>query len=309
MGVANSKEAEVTTEQWIYGSVIGVVLVAGLSYIIYRIIKHIKITSLINAAKIEIIKTNKASLTEITADHKSAGLDTTRCDEIIGLKLETLAEKLKRGEVSALEVLRSYQRKAKQVDEETNCVTAWIDDALARARYLDGIREEHRGPLHGVPVSIKECYDVTGTYSTAGMIKFYGKKASKDSVAVELIKKLGGIPFCKTNVPQSMYSMQCSNPLYGVTTNPWKSGREAGGSSGGEAALLGGQGSIVGIGSDIGGSLRNPAAFCGVCSLRPTHGRHLSQMRVVASTDYEPTPDKTLRASRPTPPRTWRPRS
>ncbi len=94
------------------------------------------------------------------------------------------------------------------------------------------------------------------------------------------LKSLGAVPFCQTNVPQTMFSLQCSNPAYGATSNPHDVTREPGGSSGGEGALLAGGGSVLGIGSDLGGSLRNPAALCGIYSLRPTFGRHLSQMGV-----------------------------
>merc|ERR1719249_409187 len=94
-----------------------------------------------------------------------------------------------------------------------------------------------------------------------------------DDLPPEKRGPLHGVPVCKTNVPQVMYSLQCSNPIYGATSNPHMSGRECGGSSGGEGALIGGGGSVLGLGSDIGGSLRNPAAFCGIYSLKPSAGR------------------------------------
>ena len=123
------------------------------------------------------------------------------------------------------------------------------------------------------------------------MAKFARNIASEDSPLVRLIRQLGGVPFCKTNVPQVMYSLQCSNPLYGTTENPHSvpgHPRECGGSSGGEGALVGGGGSIIGLGSDIGGSLRSPVAFCGAWSLKPTVGRHLSQLGAVSPTGGEP---------------------
>ena len=79
---------------------------------------------------------------------------------------------------------------------------------------------------------------------------------------------LGAVPFCQTNVPQTMCTIQCSNPLYGETGNPWDKSRECGGSSGGEGCLIGAGGSVLGVGSDYGGSVRSPAALCGICSLR-----------------------------------------
>ena len=107
------------------------------------------------------------------------------------------------------------------------------------------------------------------------------KKAELDCPLVEMIRRLGGVPFCKTNVPQCMMSLQCSNPIYGTTSNPHSQPgrpRECGGSSGGEGVMVGGGGSILGLGSDIGGSLRAPVAFCGGYTLRPTAGRHLSKL-------------------------------
>ena len=127
-----------------------------------------------------------------------------------------------------------------------------------------------------------------GPTLTLGLFR---KKAVKDCPLVEMIKKLGGVPFCKTNVPQSMMSLQCSNPIYGTSSNPHSrpgNPRECGGSSGGEGALLGGGGSILGLGSDIGGSLRSPVAFCGAVSLKPTAGRHLSQLGVTGPSPAAP---------------------
>ena len=98
-----------------------------------------------------------------------------------------------------------------------------------------------------------------------------------DCPMVKTLKSFGGVPFCLTNVPQTMLSLQCSNPAFGATGNAFDPEREAGGSSGGEGSLLGSGGSILGIGNDIGGSVRNPAIFNGIYSLKPTHGRHLSQ--------------------------------
>ena len=87
------------------------------------------------------------------------------------------------------------------------------------------------------------------------------------------MRELGAIPFCLTNIPQTMLSYACSNPVYGCTTNPFDSQRTPGGSSGGEACLIAQGGSILGIGSDVGGSLRIPAHFCGITALKPTTGR------------------------------------
>ena len=90
---------------------------------------------------------------------------------------------------------------------------------------------------------------------------------------IQTMKELGAIPFCITNIPQTMLSYACSNPVYGCTTNPHDSQRTPGGSSGGEACLIAQGGSILGLGSDVGGSLRIPAHFCGITAIKPTQGR------------------------------------
>ena len=96
-----------------------------------------------------------------------------------------------------------------------------------------------------------------------------------------MIKELGGVPFCLTNIPQTMLSYGSSNPIYGATTNPYNTKRSPGGSSSGEAALLAQGGSILGVGSDVGGSLRMPAHFCGITSLKPTTNRLIERGRIV----------------------------
>jgi len=209
-------------------------------------------------------------------------------DYITGLDYDQLIEALQSGELSAYSVLKSYQIKALERTEENNCIVGWILEAEQRARELDLIPAEERGPLHGLPVSIKECFYVKNTYSTAGMIRFLGDKDSRTAPAVQTLIQLGAVPFCKTNVPQAMYSMECVNPLYGTTSNPHNAAREAGGSSGGEGSLIGGGGSMLGLGSDIGGSLRGPAANCGIYSMKPTIGRHISYQDVVESAGPEP---------------------
>lgn len=251
----------------------------GILYLTFRFFKRLYINKQIASLHNE----NKASMEDSTARILARiGSFEEGSQAILSLSWANLILGLRSGSLTASSVLRAYQAAAAEVHKKTNSVVCWVDGAEDQAKMLDTIPVGERGPLHGVPVSVKECYDIAGTYSTAGMTKFARSKAVVDSPVVMLIKKLGGVPFCKTNVPQVMYSLQCSNPIYGTTSNPHGVGRECGGSSGGEGALIGGGGSVLGVGSDIGGSLRNPAAFCGCYSLKPSGGRHLSQMGVVA---------------------------
>ena len=198
-------------------------------------------------------------------------------EEILELHLGELIKRLQSDSLKATTVLAAYQSKALEVHKKTNSIVCWVEGAHERAEMLDSIKVKERGPLHGIPVSVKEVYDIVDTYSTGGLAKFARENVYKDSGAVDMIKKFGGVPFCKTNVPQAMLSHQCSNSIYGTTTNPHGENRECGGSSGGEGALIGGGGSVLGVGNDIGGSLRSPAAFCGCYSLKPTPRRDLSQ--------------------------------
>jgi len=255
-----------------------VLTASAICYLSYRILKFWYIRN-------KIARLCEENMSKMRESSNRIRVKTILCEDkedILNLSWKELSSKLKSGELAALSVLRAYQSASLDVQEKTNAIVAWVEGAEEQAMLLDSLPASERGPLHGIPISVKECYDVSGTYSTAGMSLFARNKPDEDSPAVKLVKKLGGIPYCKTNVPQAMYSLQCSNPIYGTSMNPHGNNRECGGSSGGEGALIGGRGSILGIGSDVGGSLRNPAAFCGLYSLKPTAGRHLSQLGVVA---------------------------
>ncbi|KAJ7052233.1 amidase signature domain-containing protein [Mycena amicta] len=164
-------------------------------------------------------------------------------------------------EWTATEVVTAYIARAAEAHAVTNCGTEILfEDALREARALDAefaTTQKLRGLLHGVPISLK---------------------------VTTLLRAAGAIPIIKTNVPQTLFAMECSNPVFGATTNPYNSFYSSGGSSGGEAALLAMDGSALGVGSDIGGSLRVPAALCGVYSLKP------SMLRVSYIGAGEPTP-------------------
>jgi len=120
---------------------------------------------------------------------------------------------------------------------------------------------------------VKETIFLQGLDSTAGLAKRCGLLSAADSEAVSLLRAAGAVPFCRTNTPQTNLSYGCSNPIFGATRHPMDESRTPGGSSGGEAALMAVRGSILGLGTDIGGSVRVPAAFCGVCGFKPSGGR------------------------------------
>ncbi|NWX39612.1 FAAH1 hydrolase, partial [Steatornis caripensis] len=198
---------------------------------------------------------------------------------ILSLPLPELSKKLRDGSLPPEHVFYTYVGKALQIATETNCITEYLQESETQLRNakLTG----KLGLLYGVPVSIKDSIDCEGHDSTLGFIKNLNKPAAEDSVVVQVLRRQGAIPFVKTNVPQSLISYDCKNLIFGQTFNPLLYTRSPGGSSGGEGALVGGGGSILGFGTDLGGSLRFPAAFCGICTLKPT-GNRLSKKGVIS---------------------------
>lgn len=183
---------------------------------------------------------------------------------------------LARGEVSALEVVDAHLRRIDAVNPRLNAMVASrADDVRREASEADArrLRGDPLPPLHGLPCSIKDSLDVTGMASTFGIPARAGHRARQDERHVARLRKAGAIVLGKTNVSQCLIYTEADNPLYGRTHNPWNPARSPGGSSGGEAALIAAGGSPLGLGTDIGGSVRVPAAFCGIASLKPTEGR------------------------------------
>jgi fatty acid amide hydrolase len=185
-----------------------------------------------------------------------------------------LASGIAAGSFSATEAVVAHLERQNVIQSEINAVAVSLhDQAIAAAKAADQGRPGEGQKLYGVPVSVKECFDVTGTATTAGLV---GRAAHLESDDAELVRRLraaGAILTAKTNLPQLELYVETDNPLYGRTNNPWDLARTPGGSSGGEAALVAASGSPLGLGTDLGGSVRVPAHFCGLCSLRATPGR------------------------------------
>ncbi|KUI63179.1 Acetamidase [Cytospora mali] len=139
---------------------------------------------------------------------------------------------------------------------ETSCLTeALFEQAQERARVIDALRERGQlaGPLHGLPVSLKDSFQVRGTDATLGLIAYLDNGPSQEnSCLVEVLLSLGAVPFCKTNVPQTLMTADSHNNIFGRTLNPWNTSLTAGGSTGGEGALIAFRGSPLGIGTDVG---------------------------------------------------------
>ncbi|KAM6415202.1 vitamin D3 hydroxylase-associated protein-like [Rhynochetos jubatus] len=196
---------------------------------------------------------------------------SVQTDAILSLPLLELTWRLRDGSLSPKTVLYTYLEKALEVTQQTNCLRHFIPECEEQLQEIQ--RHKEKGLLYGIPVSIKDHIGHKGHLSTCGLVQCLGPPVQEDSVLVKVLKRQGAIPFAMTNVPQSLFNYDCSNPIFGQTLNPLNHQKSPGGSSGGEGALIAGGGSILGIGSDIGGSIRLPSSFCGLCGLKPTGGR------------------------------------
>lgn len=186
-----------------------------------------------------------------------------------------LAARVRSGELSAEALVRErFELVARRADLNA-LVLPRSQAALAEARAIDQAARAGAplGPLAGVPVSIKESLDVAGLPSTAGIESRRQMIAPRDCAAVAALRAAGAVVIGKSNLSQALIYTESDNPVYGRCQHPERAGRSPGGSSGGEGALLAIGASTLGLGSDIGGSGRIPAAFCGIASLMPTRGR------------------------------------
>ena len=186
-----------------------------------------------------------------------------------------LASAIAAKQVSSLELTDMYIDRVEAIDPEINSVVVKdFERGRQAARAADAAVASGKslGPLHGVPMTIKEAYDIEGLPTTWGIPEFKNNIATKDSDTVVRMKQAGAHFFGKTNVPLSLADFQSFNDIYGTTHNPWNLERTPGGSSGGSSAALAAGLTGLEAGSDIGGSIRNPAHFCGIYGHKPTWG-------------------------------------
>ncbi|GAP91886.2 putative glutamyl-tRNA amidotransferase subunit protein [Rosellinia necatrix] len=213
-------------------------------------------------------------------------LDTTSVPEsiltpeeldITARNVEDLASMLASGRWSAKTVIQAFMRRASLAQQLTNCVAELLSErALSRAAELDDhliATGRPFGPLHGIPISVKEHVGIKDCDLNAGFVGWVGRVAKKDAHILQILWDAGAVLYVRTTQPQTLMHIETSSNLYGVTVNPYNTTLTAGGSSGGEGALVGSRGSILGVGTDIGGSIRSPAANNGVFGFKPTAGR------------------------------------
>ena len=186
-----------------------------------------------------------------------------------------LARRIKNREVGCHELLEHYLDRVQRYNPQLNAIIV-LDAERARSRAQEAdaalARGEDWGPLHGVPMTCKESYNVATLPTTFGIPEFKGNIAATDALSIQRLKSAGAVIFGKTNVPLRLADFQSYNDIYGTTNNPWNLERIPGGSSGGSAAALAAGLTGFETGSDIGGSIRNPAHYCGVFGHKPTWG-------------------------------------
>lgn len=186
-----------------------------------------------------------------------------------------IAADIRSGDCSAREVTQAFIARIEATAQALNAVVVRrFDEAVREADAIDAARAAGRplGPLAGVPITIKESFDVAGLATTVGHPERAGHRAQEHSVAVARLVAAGAIVLGKSNVPKDLADWQSFNAVYGVTRNPWHAGHSPGGSSGGAAAALAAGLSALELGSDIAGSIRVPATYCGVWGHKPTYG-------------------------------------
>ncbi|KAL4780085.1 putative amidase C550.07 [Aspergillus varians] len=183
-----------------------------------------------------------------------------------------LAKQIASKKFTAVAVATAFAKRAILAHQATCCLMEWfMDEAIAQARALDAHLEKFGqtvGPLHGVPISVKEHIPLAGHYTTMGALDTR-RIEDVDCQLIAILRNAGAVFYCKTIQPQSIMHLE-SVSAYGRVLNPYNINLSSGGSTGGEAALLAMCGSVLGIGTDIGGSIRCPAGFCGIYGFKPT---------------------------------------
>ena len=194
--------------------------------------------------------------------------------ELTALDARVVVSLLRNGEVTPRDLLAELEARIGAVDGMVNALpTLCFERAHAHADRLMRLPLDARGPLAGLPMPIKDTTDVAGVRTTYGSPIYADHLPTKSDLVVRHLEAQGGIVYAKSNIPEFAAGSHTFNPVFGPTLNPWNTGRSASGSSGGAAAALATGMAWLAQGTDMGGSLRKPASFCGVVGLRPSIGR------------------------------------
>src|SRR5712692_873737 len=197
-------------------------------------------------------------------------------DQVLTLSATRMAQLIRERSISSTELVRAHLDKIAQVNPRINAtVEVFTERAMKDAAAADQrIAAGEARSLEGLPFSVKDSIEIEGAVCTAGTIgREHAPPATRDATLVARLRSAGAIPIARTHLPDLLFAFESDNLLFGRTNNPYDLTRTSGGSSGGEAALIASCGSPLGLGSDAAGSVRVPAAFCGITSIKPTSGR------------------------------------
>ncbi|KIV93944.1 hypothetical protein PV10_05115 [Exophiala mesophila] len=197
--------------------------------------------------------------------------------EVVQSEADVILEKIKSKTWTSLHVAKAFCKASALAQQLTNCLTEVLyAEAEQRAQELDDYQARTGkliGPLHGLPISLKDCFITAPHPSSNGLAAFANEPLDQDTLLVTLLRDLGAVFYVKTNVPVAMMMAETNNNVWGETRNPLHKLLSPGGSSGGEGALIAFKASPLGIGTDIGGSIRIPAGWCHLYGLKPSFGR------------------------------------
>ncbi|KAJ8142356.1 hypothetical protein OY671_004500 [Metschnikowia pulcherrima] len=219
-----------------------------------------------------------ANTKDVSTWIEDSGVLSKSEQEITSALAESIVENIKAKKWTAVEVVKAFCHRASVAHQLTNCLSeVFFDAAIKQAEELDLFQKESGktlGPLHGLPIAMKDNFNIKGEATTVGIVNwcFKPEKATSDSSLVQMLRAMGAVFYVKTNVPVAMMMPETNNHIYGNTTNPFNRLLSAGGSSGGGASLAA-LSNVIAVSTDIGGSIRIPASFSKAFSLRPTFGR------------------------------------
>ena len=197
------------------------------------------------------------------------------CKDLIHQDATFMAGAIRNGQTNSFELVSHHKERFQKFNSKLNGIVTFAENALEEAinadkEFKDGLI---KGPLHGVPFTMKDVFDSAGIRTTRGSKLFADRIPKNDSEVVKRLKNAGGILIGKTNLPEFALAAETSGAIFDKGENPWMKGHTCGGSSGGEAISLSTGLSPLGVGSDLGGSNRLPAHYCGVVGFKPTQGR------------------------------------
>ncbi|MBI4876297.1 MAG: amidase, partial [Acidobacteria bacterium] len=196
--------------------------------------------------------------------------------DLTRLGVAEAADLLRRKQCSPVELTRACLQRIEKLNPALNAfITVTAEPALAQARTLEAelLRGRSRGPLHGIPMALKDLFDTQGIRTTAGSAQFASRVPAEDAEVVLRLKRAGAVLLGKLNMDEFAYNFTSETSHFGASRNPWNPRRSPGGSSGGSAIAVAAGLCFAALGSDTGGSIRLPAALCGITGLKPSYGR------------------------------------